>query len=266
MKTSFLISNILIVCIFISSFSCESANQQRYNGTYLISSQKIAEFTEKELDELGLDADNGAEVYYIVYNTTDINGEKTTASGALIIPTSKELKSYPLVSYQHGTTYKRDNLLKPFNQHRLEKSLEKFKTVYGDYSKFNLKEIINLIGTDKLGESYKSRFLVKLGDKLNKVITSDIAYFYRDELVFLVTNSRDKFIVDYSLEELSELLNPNEFFRINRQFLVHINSIIQVHTYFKGRLKIHLSPPTDYELIISQEKASRFKEWMDGKA
>ncbi len=156
-----------------------------------------------------------------------------------------------------------DYLLKPFNQEQLKKSIDKYLKYHSGINPAKFNEIINLIRTEKVDHIYKSRFLVKTGDKLKSILTSEIAYFYRDDLVSLVTNENKKFLLDYTLDELTEMLNPKIFFRINRQYLVHINSIAQVHKYFKGKLKIMLTPETDGELIISQEKASKFKDWMD---
>jgi two-component system, LytTR family, response regulator LytT len=158
-----------------------------------------------------------------------------------------------------------DYLLKPFNQEQLKKSVDKYLKYHSGMNPSKFSEIINLFKTGKTDNLYKSRFLVKTGDKLKTILTSEIAYFYRDELVSLVTKDNKKFLLDHTLDELAEMLNPKEFFRINRQFLIHIESIIQAHKYYKGKLKIKISPETDDELIISQERASKFKEWMDGK-
>ena len=158
-----------------------------------------------------------------------------------------------------------DYLLKPFSQEQFKKSINKYLKFHSDINPAKLGEIINLFKTGETDNLYKSRFLVKTRDKLKAILTSEIAYFYRDELVSLVTRDNKKFLLDYSLDELADILNPKDFFRINRQFLIHIDSIIQAHKYYKGKLKIILSPETDEELIISQEKASKFKDWMDDK-
>jgi len=157
-----------------------------------------------------------------------------------------------------------DYLLKPFNKERLSQSIKKYIKYHTKPNPVAINTIIDLLQTNKEEDVYKSRFLVKIGDKLKTVLTSEIAFFYRDDLVTIVTKENKRYLIDYSLDELVEMLNPEYFFRINRQFIVHINSIAQVHKYFKGKLKLKLSLNIDNELIISQEKASKFKKWLNG--
>ncbi len=157
-----------------------------------------------------------------------------------------------------------DYLLKPFNRDRLKQSIDKFIRYHSGDRSYHLKEIIRLIKDGKTEDLFKSRFLVKIGDKLKTVLTSEIVYFYRDELVWIVTRENKKYPVDYSLDDLEELLNPKYFFRINRQYIVHVHAVVQVLKYFKGKLKVILTPDVNGDLIISQERASKFKAWMDG--
>ena len=157
-----------------------------------------------------------------------------------------------------------DYLLKPFSQERLEKSINKFRQHHSKNKMVNIGEVLELLNAKQNDDIYKSRFMVKTGDKLKTVLTSEIAYFYRDDLVCIVTKENKKYPVDFSLDELEEILNPVDFFRVNRQYLVHVSSVIQAHKYFKGKLKLELSPGIEDELIISQEKASAFKSWLDG--
>jgi two-component system, LytTR family, response regulator len=113
--------------------------------------------------------------------------------------------------------------------------------------------------------SYKSRFMVKLGEHIRSITTEQISFFYADGRdVYLVTNQTRKFIIDYTLESLEEILDPKIFFRLNRTFILNINAIKDVLVYSNSRLKIILSQEFDKEIIVSREKVSEFKEWFDG--
>jgi DNA-binding LytR/AlgR family response regulator len=72
-----------------------------------------------------------------------------------------------------------------------------------------------------------------------------------------------KYVVDYTLEELEQMLDPLQFFRANRAYLIHIRSIKRIHNYFNGKLKLQLNPGREInDVVISREKAGEFKEWM----
>ncbi len=110
------------------------------------------------------------------------------------------------------------------------------------------------------------RILVKLGQSIRLVDMEDVAYFYtRDKITFLVTKSTQKrYPIDYPLDKLEKLLDPKAFYRINRQFIIHIASIKEMHPYSKSRIKIDLEPASDVETIVSTERASDFKQWLVG--
>jgi hypothetical protein len=81
----------------------------------------------------------------------------------------------------------------------------------------------------------------------------------------LRTAPRRNFPVDYHLEQLEELLDPSQFFRINRKFIVNYAAIEQMHTYSKSRVKLLLKPPADQETVVSADRSPHFKEWLLGK-
>jgi two-component system, LytTR family, response regulator LytT len=111
---------------------------------------------------------------------------------------------------------------------------------------------------------YKSRFMVKLGQKIIAIPAEKIAYFYSEnKLTFIVTKDAKKLPLDQPLEELMDVLDPRIFFRINRQFIVTFDSIAEIHPYFKGRIKLTLSPKSDDEVVISSERTPEFKKWID---
>jgi DNA-binding LytR/AlgR family response regulator len=158
-----------------------------------------------------------------------------------------------------------DYLLKPIEETSLNRSISKFrKLTEGDRVDEN--PINNLLEVlEKKDRKYKKRFLVKVGSKLVPVVTDDLAYFQSsDGSTEMVLKTGKRFIVDQTLDELDSVLDPIEFFRLNRQFLANISSIDSIHQYFKGKLKIYLKPDAESEVIVSREKARSFKNWLDG--
>lgn len=113
-------------------------------------------------------------------------------------------------------------------------------------------------------KEYKKRFMVKIGKVIRSVNVDDIAYlFSQDRINYLVKYNGKKFPIDNSLDEIEELLDPEVFFRANRQFIVNIDSIAEIHPYFKGRVKLNLEPQQDGDLVISADKSRSFKNWLD---
>lgn len=114
---------------------------------------------------------------------------------------------------------------------------------------------------------YKKRFIVRYGEHIKTVNVEDIAYFYRIHrgTVVQCKNGRS-YAVDYNLELLETMLDPNSFFRINRQFLLCLDAIEEMKTYSKGRVIITLKPTMEEHPIVSSEKANAFKKWLAGEA
>lgn len=158
-----------------------------------------------------------------------------------------------------------DYLLKPIKKEELVQSLEKYDSLRKNFSAsspdLNLKELVESVRLDD--RKFKSRFLVKMGDKLIAIETSDIAYFYTHHgVVYLMTNKSNKYLIDYNLDELQQSLDPDVFYRANRQFILHFKSIQVVHKYHKGKLLVELDPKIEDQVIVSTEKATDFKNWL----
>ena len=110
---------------------------------------------------------------------------------------------------------------------------------------------------------YRNRFLVKQGQKFASVEIPVIAYFFSEgRFIFFKTNDNQKYLVEYTLEELEAMLNPQDFFRINRSLLIAFKSVAQIHPYFGNRLKLYLEPSMEKEIIVSREKVNDFKTWL----
>ena len=154
-----------------------------------------------------------------------------------------------------------DYLLKPVTFTELSRSLKKFLDMKQWSDAPNVSGVIQQIAKP----SYKDRFMVKQGQHIHTLETSQIQLFYADgRTVYLVANEGKKYIIDYKMEDLDQLLDPKAFFRVNRTFLVNITAVADVLVYSNSRLKIQTSASIDKEIIVSREKVSDFKRWLEG--
>ena len=110
----------------------------------------------------------------------------------------------------------------------------------------------------------KSRFIVKTGQVIKSISTKEVAYFIAEEGVVLLVNFKgNRFVINYTLDQLETQLDPQAFFRANRQLVVNIQAVKEVVPYFKGRLYLLLEPAPEGDQVISSGKANAFKEWLD---
>ncbi|ASU34085.1 LytR/AlgR family response regulator transcription factor [Mucilaginibacter xinganensis] len=159
-----------------------------------------------------------------------------------------------------------DYILKPFDQQEVEKAINKFKTLVTSVNEesvaFNVSEIIAQLNAAPV--SYKRSFLVHFRDKLIPVETATIAWFYTaNELVYAHTNDARQYIVDFTMEQLEQQLDPMLFFRANRQFIINRKEISEVDFYFNGRLSVKVKPAPPESIIISKVRVPQFKSWMN---
>ncbi|MFT3823112.1 MAG: LytTR family DNA-binding domain-containing protein [Chitinophagaceae bacterium] len=162
-----------------------------------------------------------------------------------------------------------DYLLKPIQKEDLETALNKYrqmKTLYqvqGESNVMNMDALVKELQQKLQPKEYRKRFLVKHAQKLVSIEIEEIAYFFSDgRLNFFKTYDNRKFVVDYTMDELEEMLDPDRYFRINRSFYISVESVDQIHDYFGNRLLLHLKPALDKESIVSREKVTEFKKWM----
>ena len=159
-----------------------------------------------------------------------------------------------------------DYLLKPIDEDELGEVLDKLKKRKAanalpiDNSVF-LKNLLQ----DFSKKDYKKRFLIKAGQNLTTVETDDIAYFFSEEGVCQFFQfSNKKHIVEHTLDELELLLNPKDFFRINRKIFVNIKAIQKISPHFNSRLKLSLTPQYRDEILVARERVNDFKAWLGG--
>ena len=153
-----------------------------------------------------------------------------------------------------------DYLLKPIDPEELETAVQKFN----DWQSPPSLDIAALRENMQPAANFKSRFVIKIGDKLSVVATSSIDFFFSESKnSFLQTEGGKQYPIDYSLDQLSEILNPSRFFRINRKYFVSLNSIEDVRSYSGSRLKLKLRHSPDTDILVSRDRTSEFKTWLD---
>lgn len=157
-----------------------------------------------------------------------------------------------------------DYLLKPIKKEDLNRALNKFDLLISEKGNAGVKSLKSFVDKMILNpRQYRERFLVKQGQKMVSIPIEEIAFFSaKNTLNFIHTKSKQKFVIDYTLDEIEEMVEPNNFFRANRQYILLNDIITEIHPWFHGKLKIEISLPVEDEIIISREKASSFKEWM----
>jgi DNA-binding LytR/AlgR family response regulator len=159
-----------------------------------------------------------------------------------------------------------DYLLKPIKEAELDLALKKFRQVYGKFSSTVYNDNLSQLIGQLMPKSYKSRFVIKSADQLIPIQEEQIAYFYTtNQLVCMVKIDGSSHMVDYKLEELENMLNPQLFFRLNRQFISRLSSIHKIHQHFNGKLKIELAPVCKEEVLVSKEKVPVFRRWLEGE-
>ena len=139
--------------------------------------------------------------------------------------------------------------------------MEKFKK----QQQFGNKDLISSIATayQQLNKECKTRFLVKSGQTIDIVKAEDIHHFEtKESLSFLVTHKGNHHLIDYTLDQLETMLQPKNFFRINRKIILHIQSIEKVSTYFNSRLSIATKFLDNDSRIVSRDRVNDFKKWL----
>ncbi|NKI32327.1 LytR/AlgR family response regulator transcription factor [Croceivirga thetidis] len=155
-----------------------------------------------------------------------------------------------------------DYLLKPITFTDLSRSLEKLKTLEQQFS--NAKAITPIIN-ELSKKTFKDRFLIRIGNHLRSILTNDISAFYAEGRdVCLVTLEGKEYPVEYTIDTLKELLDPKDFFRVNRSYLVSLPAIVDVVVYSNRRLKLSLKNSFNREIIVSRERVADFKQWFEG--
>lgn len=153
-------------------------------------------------------------------------------------------------------------LLKPVRKEDLMEALNKYRSLQVQKPI----DFDSLLSAIKGSKDYRKRFLIQVGEKFRKIETNDIAYFYAcEKSVFLKTLEGNCCPSDYTLDALEEMLDPQEFFRINRRYLISIKCIKSMLAWSRSRIKLTVQPPADDEMdmVVSIDRAVQFKDWIN---
>ncbi len=151
-----------------------------------------------------------------------------------------------------------DYLLKPIEEERLKQAIKKAKKLSHE---MNLHKLVDLMVPQKKS---KSRFMVKVGEKIRTIPIADILLFYSfEKATYLHTTSNRDYIIDYSLDELHLLLDDGRFFKINRKYIVSLEACKHMYAWSNSRLKLDIEGIDDSHIVVAREKVQEFKQWLD---
>ncbi len=154
-----------------------------------------------------------------------------------------------------------DYLLKPIDEEELAASIEKFKSTQAA-AKVDYSQLQTMMAQPQ--KAYQKRFLVTRRDKIKSLTIDQIAFFEgEDRYVYLINREGNRFIVDYKLSDLEEILDPAIFFRLNRSFIAHFDAIDSISSVSKSRLKVDLLPKAKRDIVVSSANTKHFKAWLN---
>jgi len=186
--------------------------------------------------------------------------EEVTVKSAIIFTTAYD--EYALKAFKLNSI---DYLLKPIDGDELEIAIDKFKELQEVNEQnvvFDINEIKNLIAPKK--QKFKNRFTVKIGQHIKMIATESIeCFFSENKATHIHTNENRDYLIDDSLEQLEDKLNPEIFYRVSRKYFVNINTIKDIIAYSNSRLKLVLNTYNDADIIVSRERVKDFKNWLD---
>jgi len=158
-----------------------------------------------------------------------------------------------------------DYLLKPIEQRDLERALDKLKKLeQAAISNHNQQQAEMNRLQAMLNPSYKSRFLVKQGQRILPIPVDEVlGAVIRNHMVYLVSRNEKRYMVDLTMDQLEKSLDPERFFRINRQAIIHPDAIQMMEPYFNSRMHVKLNPGFEENQIVARERVSDFKAWLD---
>ncbi len=158
-----------------------------------------------------------------------------------------------------------DYILKPIDETELRRAIQKFETLSVSKSESPDKMLESIgLAMQMLTKKYKERFVVKVGEHLKSIEVSDVLFFFSlEKTTFAQTKDGRKHILDFTIEQVDELMNPDRFFRINRKYLVASDAIQDMISYTNSRLKLVLKTSDDNEVIVARERVQEFKDWLD---
>ncbi len=186
--------------------------------------------------------------------------EEINIKSAIIFTTAYD--EYALKAFKLNSI---DYLLKPIDDDELNYAIQQFKEKYKANTSpiFKMEDIRSLFLNNSSENSYKKRFTVKIGQHLKIINQNEIVCFFSQEkATYIHTTGNRSYLLDFSLEQLFEKINPKFFFRVNRKFIISVDAIKDIVSYTNSRLEIKLNSYSDEQIIVSREKVKDFKQWI----
>jgi two-component system, LytTR family, response regulator LytT len=213
-------------------------------------SQSVKWFSSNEADLIFMDIQLGDGQSFNIF-------EKVSIKTPVIFTTAYD--QYAIKAFKaNGIDY----LLKPIDEAELKAALEKYKNLVQKQPDLNL--LRELLSQSHHKTEYKQRFMIQAGSRIRTIPVENIAYFYFvEKAVFICTNDNHRFATEHSLDRLEELTDPDVFFRINRRLLISIKSIEKIYSLSKSRIKLELKPAFEDEVLVSFNKTTAFREWLN---
>lgn len=211
--------------------------------------QAVAWFQQHQADLVFLDIHLGDGISFSIF-------DQVSVPGPIIFTTAYD--QYAIRAFKLNSL---DYLLKPVDPDELTAAVAKYEARQVSPPTIDVQALLQAM---QPVQTYQKRFMVNTGDKIRSIPTEEVAYFFgQQKYVFLITQDGRRHLIDLTLTQLENLLDPETFFRINRQFIVAFPAIQQMFSYSKSRIKIELAPKPDMDAIVSIEKTPRFKAWLN---
>lgn len=202
--------------------------------------------------------DNRADVIFMDVELSDGNCfsifSQVEVQAKVIMTTAYD--SYAIKAFEAGSV---DYLLKPVELRALERAVARCQATT---SHFDAETLLHLLKPGR--REYRERFIVRFNDRIIPVRISEVAYFYSEEKMnFLVTFSQNSYVIDSSLDQLSDELDPERFFRISRSCIISVPAIVSIVKKLGGRLRIISKPESAFEMIVSRSRTEDFLKWLE---
>ncbi|AQS93372.1 DNA-binding response regulator [Polaribacter sp. BM10] len=186
--------------------------------------------------------------------------EEIEVKSAIIFTTAYD--EYALKAFKLNSI---DYLLKPLDEDELKIAVNKFKENQPKQSdvQVNLDDIRKLL-VNPVDRKFKKRISIKVGQHIKIINIDEVECFYSEnKATYIHTSENRNYLLDGSLENWQEQLDSEKFFRVNRTFIININSIKDIIAYSNSRLKLILNSYNESEIIVSRERVKDFKNWID---
>ena len=207
---------------------------------------------ENNVDVIFMDVELSDGVCFEIFRQVDVKAK-------VIMTTAYD--SYALKAFEAGSV---DYLLKPVDHDALERAVARCRTRESQIDIEALMKAMGSLGNSEPKKEYKGRYIIRFNDRIVPLKTSEIAYVYSEEKNnYLVTVDGHKYIIDSSLDVMSEELDPELFFRISRSCILAMKSIRSILKQPGGRLRITAEPASSFEMTVSRSRVDDFLTWLE---